>query len=318
MITHFRVKTNCPTQRLNRHVSPVSPLPKLYTDAFNDLNPNWQNVMCDEYNALIKNKTWTLVPRPTDTNIVRYMWLFRHKYLADGTLTRYKARLVANDRGKLQLIVIMSSENGVHPPAPNPSHNSNFSLLSVLGRERLTGPNYMDWKRNLRFTLRYENKKYVLNEKIPTINDDSTQEEIEAHQKHYDDANKGKASKERLDVVKSLMACKPKPRASICAFVLEMKGYFDMMESLNMVFDAELSINIILSGLQADYNQFMLSYQMNRKETSIMELHSLLQTAEKGPQGKSDRGSKRKAESEIATTSDLKEAVCFYCNIKGH
>ncbi|GKC30844.1 hypothetical protein Tco_1038138 [Tanacetum coccineum] len=36
-----------------------------------------------------------------------------------------------------------------------------------------------------------------------------------------------KASKERLDVVKSLIAYKLKPRASICAFVLEMKGYFD-------------------------------------------------------------------------------------------
>ncbi|GJR11354.1 retrotransposon protein, putative, ty1-copia subclass [Tanacetum coccineum] len=85
-----------------------------------------------------------------------------------------------------------------------------------------------------------------------------------------------KASKERLNVVKSLMACKPKPRASICDFILEMKGYFDRLESLNMVFDAELSINIIISGLPADYNQ------MNRKETSIMELHSLLQTAEQG------------------------------------
>ncbi|GKB75880.1 hypothetical protein Tco_0942775 [Tanacetum coccineum] len=179
-----------------------------------------------------------------------------------------------------------------------------------------TGPNYMDWMRNLRFTLRYENKEYVLDEQIPTINDNSTQDEIEAHQKHYDDANKvscimassmspelqktfeftwayemnqqlkemfqAKASKERLDVVKSLMACKPKPGASICAFVLEMKGYFDRLESLNMVFDAELSINIILSGLPADYNQFVLSYQMNGKETSIMELHSLLQTAEQG------------------------------------
>ncbi|GJX62116.1 retrotransposon protein, putative, ty1-copia subclass [Tanacetum coccineum] len=138
-----------------------------------------------------------------------------------------------------------------------------------------------------------------------------------------------KASKEHLDVVKSLMACKPKPGASICAFFLEMKGYFDRLESLNMVFDTELSINIILSGLPANYNQFVLSYQMNRKETSIMELHSLLQTAEKeikksdvpstsatpvltvghnakkrktshsnwkgkATQGKSDRGSKRK------------------------
>ncbi|GJU84866.1 ribonuclease H-like domain-containing protein [Tanacetum coccineum] len=77
----------------------VSPLPKSYRDAFND--PNWQNVMCDEYNALIKNNTWTLVPRPTDTNIVRCMWLFRHKYLADGMLSRYKAHIVAN--GSIQI-----------------------------------------------------------------------------------------------------------------------------------------------------------------------------------------------------------------------
>nr|GEV79317.1 hypothetical protein [Tanacetum cinerariifolium] len=219
----------------------------------------------------------------------------------------------------------MSSENGINPPAPNPSTNSNFTLLSVLGRERLTGQNYMDWMRNLRFTQRYENKEYVLDEQIPTINDDSIQEEIEAHQKHYD-ANKAKASKERLDVVKSLMACKPKPEASICAFVLEMKGYFDRLENLTMVFDTELSINIILSSLPTDYNQFVLSYQMNGKETSIMKLHSLLQTAEQGIK-KSDMPFTSAApvltvghnvEFEIAPTSDPKEAMCFYCNTKGH
>ncbi|GJS15114.1 hypothetical protein Tco_0409586 [Tanacetum coccineum] len=37
----------------------------------------------------------------------------------------------------------------------------------------------------------------------------------------------------------------------------------------------------------------------------------------KAAKGKSDRGSKRKVESEIAPTSDPKEAVCFYCNTKG-
>nr|GEX45780.1 ribonuclease H-like domain-containing protein [Tanacetum cinerariifolium] len=36
------------------------------------------------------------VPRPQDSNIQRCMRLFRYKYLADGTLSRYKARLVAN------------------------------------------------------------------------------------------------------------------------------------------------------------------------------------------------------------------------------
>ncbi|GKB27817.1 ribonuclease H-like domain-containing protein [Tanacetum coccineum] len=100
MVMRFRVGTNRPTEHLNLHVSSVSPLPKSYRDAFND--PNWQNAMRDEYIALIKNKTWTLVPRPPDTNIVGCMWLFRHKYMADGTLSRYKARPVANGSTQLE------------------------------------------------------------------------------------------------------------------------------------------------------------------------------------------------------------------------
>nr|GEV31993.1 ribonuclease H-like domain-containing protein [Tanacetum cinerariifolium] len=69
MVARFRDGTTLPTQRLNLHVSSVSHLPKSYCDAFTD--PNWQNAMRDEYNALIKNNTWTLVPRPMNTNIVR-------------------------------------------------------------------------------------------------------------------------------------------------------------------------------------------------------------------------------------------------------
>nr|GEW51557.1 ribonuclease H-like domain-containing protein [Tanacetum cinerariifolium] len=56
--------------------------------------------MYDEYNALIKNGTWILVPKPPNVNVVRSMWLFRHKYHADGSLSRYKARLIANGRNQ--------------------------------------------------------------------------------------------------------------------------------------------------------------------------------------------------------------------------
>ncbi|GJY72789.1 ribonuclease H-like domain-containing protein, partial [Tanacetum coccineum] len=95
MVTCFCVGSNRPPEHLNLHVSTLSPLPKSYIDAFN--NPNLQNSMRDEYNALIKNNTWTRVPRPTDANIVRYMWMFQYKDLANGTLSRYKALLVANE-----------------------------------------------------------------------------------------------------------------------------------------------------------------------------------------------------------------------------
>ena len=78
----------------------------------------------------------------------------------------------------------------VLPPPPPPPSNSNFALLSVLSRERLTGPNYIDWMRNLRLTLRYEDKEYVLDEPIPELKNESTEEEIATYKKHVDDSNK--------------------------------------------------------------------------------------------------------------------------------
>nr|GEU31563.1 ribonuclease H-like domain-containing protein [Tanacetum cinerariifolium] len=99
MVTRFCVGTNRPTKRYACHVSPISPLPKSSTHAFND--PHWYRAMLDEYNALIKNKTWILVPRPHNVNIVRCLWLFWHKHNADGSLNHYKARLVANGSSQL-------------------------------------------------------------------------------------------------------------------------------------------------------------------------------------------------------------------------
>ncbi|GJZ23930.1 ribonuclease H-like domain-containing protein [Tanacetum coccineum] len=69
MVTHFYVETNRPVERLTLHVSSVSHVPRSYHEAFNDVN--WHSTMRDEYNALIKNSTWTLVPRPPDVNVVR-------------------------------------------------------------------------------------------------------------------------------------------------------------------------------------------------------------------------------------------------------
>ncbi|GJT26942.1 ribonuclease H-like domain-containing protein [Tanacetum coccineum] len=114
MVTRFCIETNCPIERLNLHVSSVSPLPKSYRDAFHDLN--WQNAMRDEYDYLIKNKTWILVPRPVDTNIVCCIWLFRHKYLVDGTLSRYKARLVANGSTQLEGVDVDETFSSVVKP----------------------------------------------------------------------------------------------------------------------------------------------------------------------------------------------------------
>jgi len=47
-----------------------------------------------EHDALLANNTWTLHDRPRGTRIITGKWVFKHKFNADGSLERYKARWV--------------------------------------------------------------------------------------------------------------------------------------------------------------------------------------------------------------------------------
>jgi hypothetical protein len=51
--------------------------------------------MNEEYSALMHNKTWRLVPPRQCTNIIDCRWIYKIKHKADGSIDRYKSRLVA-------------------------------------------------------------------------------------------------------------------------------------------------------------------------------------------------------------------------------
>ncbi|GJX00765.1 serine/threonine-protein kinase TOR isoform X2 [Tanacetum coccineum] len=55
----------------------------------------WRQAMKEEYDALMKNGMWSLVPRASNTNVVDGKWVYRLKRDKNGAITRYKARFVA-------------------------------------------------------------------------------------------------------------------------------------------------------------------------------------------------------------------------------
>ena len=60
------------------------------------LDASWCQAMNEEFTALQQNDTWELVPYNPSMNILPNKWIFKIKKKADGTVERYKARLVAN------------------------------------------------------------------------------------------------------------------------------------------------------------------------------------------------------------------------------
>jgi hypothetical protein len=90
----FRLSANKLTL-LATSSSPFSPVPTSVRTALTD--PSWHRAMEEEYDALITNNTWDLVPHPVGSNIITDKWIFKHNFNSDGTLDRYKARWVLRD-----------------------------------------------------------------------------------------------------------------------------------------------------------------------------------------------------------------------------
>ena len=55
----------------------------------------WQSAMREEYESLVKNKTWELVDLPQGRTPISCKWVYKIKYDSSGNIERYKARLVA-------------------------------------------------------------------------------------------------------------------------------------------------------------------------------------------------------------------------------
>lgn len=66
-------------------------MPRNIQEALDD--PNWKAVI-EEMDALRKNETWEIVDLPSEKKTFGCKWVFTVKCKADGSIERYRARLV--------------------------------------------------------------------------------------------------------------------------------------------------------------------------------------------------------------------------------
>ena len=78
---------------LMANLATASVEPTCFTQASKDFK--WRQVIDTEMNTLLKNKTWSLVPYHRTMNLIGCKWVFKLKHKPDGSIDRYKARLMA-------------------------------------------------------------------------------------------------------------------------------------------------------------------------------------------------------------------------------
>lgn len=115
-------------------------IPKSYQEAKqSDNHLQWEEAIKSELESLKTNKTWIIVPRPKNKNIIQYKWVFTLKTDEIGNPFRYKARVVAE--GFSQKYMSDYSETFA-----TVARISTFRLLMALANQSGLEAHHMDVK----------------------------------------------------------------------------------------------------------------------------------------------------------------------------
>ena len=92
--------------------------------------PTLVYAMVKEYESIVKNSAWEIVPRPVDKSVVGLRWIYKVKQVIGGGVEKYKAIFLA--RGFSQIEGIYYDET-FSPVARYSSIRSILALLAQMG-----------------------------------------------------------------------------------------------------------------------------------------------------------------------------------------
>ncbi|GJV02272.1 hypothetical protein Tco_1335841 [Tanacetum coccineum] len=199
------------------------------------------------------------------------------------------------------------------------SSANNSVFMGFFEKQKLTGPNFYDWYRQLRIVLSVEDKLNYLEQPLPPAlvapaSQQVAPEILAAHTAwvkgskeiaglmlmtmdseiqrnlenlHAYDMLQGlktlftqQAKQELLKTTRDFHSCKQEEGQSVSSYVLKMKGYIDNLERLGHPVTLGLAVSLILIGLRKEFDGFVQNYNMHSLGKTVNELHAMLKLHE--------------------------------------
>ncbi|GJX23468.1 retrotransposon protein, putative, ty1-copia subclass [Tanacetum coccineum] len=149
------------------------------------------------------------------------------------------------------------------------SIGNNSVFRSFFEKQKLTGPNFIDWYRQLRLVLSTEDKEKYLDQPIPpTLVAAAPDQPIP----HAALTTYNKWVKNQKEIAEE--------GQYVSSYVLKMKSYIDQLEHLDHPVTLNLGVSLILVGLSKEYDSFVQNYNMYSMGKSVNELHAMLKLHE--------------------------------------
>ncbi|KAJ8771003.1 hypothetical protein K2173_023328 [Erythroxylum novogranatense] len=224
--------------------------------------------------------------------------------------------------------------------------STNLSLRSIVDANKLTGPNFTAWLRNLKFVLRQEKKLYVLDTELPPEPaQDAANEDWVYYQRHIDDNVQvtcvmlasmslelqkqhenmnaremllhlqelfGAHSRvERFEAARALFQCRMAPGSSVQLHVLRMIGYIEKLGQLGYDLDLESSIDLTAEEcLKKDSSYILVVGSSSSKHKG--------KTLKKKKKNKNQKTSVEVEKPENGVKNKNVKGTCFHCGEAGH
>ena len=189
-------------------------------------------------------------------------------------------------------------------------------VVTILNQNKLTGSNYVDWKRNLNIVLIAEEHKYVLTQPCPNFPSlDAPFEEKQRYDRWQKSNEMAKCyilasisnvlqhqiqdvklvsdimlslkemfgeqgCSERQETMRQIYNTKMVEGTSVKEHCLRMISNLNTLEVLGTDIDGEFQVDMILKSLPESFKEFRLNYNMNKKIYSLSELMNELVAVE--------------------------------------